>query len=47
MDIKNEVLYRVYFLLFGIVVPVALILIYRTVDLAVLNGDKWRKAGED
>lgn len=47
MDIKNEVLYRVYFLLFGIVVPVALVLIYRTVDLAVLNGDKWRKAGQD
>jgi cell division protein FtsI (penicillin-binding protein 3) len=47
MDIKNEVLYRVYFLLFGIVVPVALVLIYRTVDLAILNGDKWRKAGEE
>ncbi|NRA48996.1 MAG: transpeptidase family protein [Phaeodactylibacter sp.] len=47
MDIKNEVLYRVYFLLFGIVVPAALVLVYRTVDLAVLNGEKWREAGRE
>ncbi|MEQ8702326.1 MAG: penicillin-binding protein [Phaeodactylibacter sp.] len=47
MDIKNEVLYRVYFLLFGIVVPAALVLVYRTVDLAILNGDKWREAGKE
>lgn len=47
MDIKNEVFYWVYFFLFGIVVLVVLILIYCIVDLAVLNGDKWCKVGED
>jgi cell division protein FtsI (penicillin-binding protein 3) len=47
MDIKNEVLYRVYILLFGIVVPVSIVLIYRTFDIVYLQGDKWRRQGED
>jgi len=46
MDVKNEVLYRVYFLLFGIVVPAAIILFYRTIDIAVVQGQKWRDKGE-
>lgn len=47
MDVKNEVLYRVYFLLFGIVVPAAILLVYRTVDIAILQGDRWRAMGEN
>ncbi len=47
MDIKNEVLYRVYFLLFGIVVPVSLLLVYRTVYISIWEGDKWREKGEN
>lgn len=46
MDIKNEVLYRVYFLLFGIVVPVSLVLVYRTVQISILEGERWRDQGE-
>lgn len=47
MDVKNEVLYRVYFLLFGLVVPTAIILVYRTFDIAILQGERWRAVGED
>ncbi|MBP9874548.1 MAG: penicillin-binding protein 2, partial [Haliscomenobacter sp.] len=47
MDIKNEVLYRVYFLLFGIVVPVAVLLLYRTVQISIVQGDTWREQGEN
>ncbi|HMQ46484.1 MAG TPA: penicillin-binding protein [Saprospiraceae bacterium] len=46
MDIKNEVLYRVYILLFGILVPIAVVLMYRTVDIAILQGERWRQEGE-
>ncbi len=46
MDIKNEVLYRVYFLLFGIVVPASLALVYRTVEITVFEGSRWRAEGE-
>ena len=46
MDIKNEVLYRVYFLLFGIVVPASLALMYQTVVIAFIEGDEWRAQGE-
>ena len=42
MDIKNEVLYRVYFLLFGLVLPAALLLIYQSVVIGVVEGDRWR-----
>lgn len=47
MDIKNEVLYRVYFLLFGIVVPVSIVLLYKTVVISYVEGDKWRDRGRD
>lgn len=47
MDIKNEVLYRVYFLLFGLVTPAALTLIYYTVKIGVLEGEDWRDLGRN
>lgn len=47
MDIKNEVLYRVYFLLFGLVTPAALTLIYYTVQIGVLEGEEWRDLGRN
>lgn len=42
MDVKNEVLYRVYFLLFGLVIPVAVLLVYRSVVIGVVEGEEWR-----
>jgi cell division protein FtsI (penicillin-binding protein 3) len=47
MDIKNEVLYRVYFLLFGLFLPAAVVIVYRTVQIAVVQGESWRKMGEE
>ncbi|MCB0587031.1 MAG: transpeptidase family protein [Phaeodactylibacter sp.] len=47
MDIKNEVLYRIYILLFGIVVPVSIALSYRTVQISILDGERWRAQGRD
>lgn len=47
MDIKNEVLVRVYILLFGIVVPIAVLLFVRTIMISVVEGDKWKKKGAD
>lgn len=46
MDIKNEVLYRVYFLLFGLLLPAAGFLLYSTFNIAILEGPKWRSMGE-
>ena len=46
MDIKNEVLYRVYILLFGIIVPTALLLCYRTVYISYWEGEMWRDKGK-
>lgn len=46
MDIKNEVLYRVYFLLFGLLVPAAGFLLYRTIDIAIVEGATWKNRGE-
>ncbi len=46
MEIKNEILYRVYFLLFGIVIPASIVLIYQTVYISYAEGAKWRKKGE-
>ncbi len=46
MDIKNEVLYRVYFLLFGIFLPVAVVLLYRTIQISVFEGEQWRAQGQ-
>ncbi|MCB0631860.1 MAG: peptidoglycan glycosyltransferase, partial [Lewinella sp.] len=42
MDVKNEVLYRVYFLLFGLIVPAAILLVYRTYVIGVKEGEQWR-----
>ncbi len=47
MEIKNEILYRIYILLFGIVVPAAIVLIYQTVFIGYAEGERWRKKGED
>lgn len=47
MDIKNEVLYRVYFLLFGVIIPVAFALVYQTVMISYAEGDKWRAQGKE
>ncbi len=46
MDIKNEVLYRVYILLFAGFVPVAALLVYRTFEIAITEGERWRSEGE-
>ncbi|MEM1215095.1 MAG: penicillin-binding protein [Bacteroidota bacterium] len=46
MDVKNEVLYRVYALLFGLLIPAAGFLVFKTVDIGVLNGKYWRGVGE-
>jgi cell division protein FtsI (penicillin-binding protein 3) len=46
MDIKNEVLYRVYFLLFGILLPVAGLLLYKTVVISYVEGEHWRELGQ-
>jgi cell division protein FtsI (penicillin-binding protein 3) len=47
MDIKNEVLYRVYFLLFGVVIPVACALVYQTAEIAYVQGEQWREQGKE
>ncbi len=47
MEIKNEVLYRVYGVLFGLVLPIAAVLIYQTVKIGYLEGAKWRARGEE
>lgn len=43
MDVKNEVLYRVYFLLFGLVLPASILLIYQSYVIGIKEGDTWRK----
>lgn len=47
MNIKNEVLYRVYFILFMLVIPAALALIYKTAFISYAEGEYWRKKGAD
>jgi cell division protein FtsI (penicillin-binding protein 3) len=47
MDIKNEVLYRVYFLLFGLVLPAAFLLLFKTVKVGVIEGERWREQGKN
>lgn len=42
MDVKNEVLYRVYFLLFGLVIPAAILLVYQSVTIGITEGEEWR-----
>ena len=46
MNVKNEVLYRVYIVLFGLIIPFACLLIYKTVDISLLKGDYWRAEGK-
>lgn len=46
LNIKNEVLYRIYFVLFGLVIPFAALLCYQTVKISFLEGDKWREEGK-
>ncbi|MCH2082028.1 MAG: transpeptidase family protein [Saprospiraceae bacterium] len=45
MDIKNEVLYRVYGLLFGIFVPISIVLLYKTIYISAWEGQRWRDEG--
>ncbi len=45
MDIKNEVLYRVYGLLFGIFLPISVVLLYKTIYISAWEGQKWRDEG--
>lgn len=47
MDIKNEVLYRVYFLLFGLVIPLSILLLYRTIYIGYWDAEKWRNKSKD
>ncbi|KAA3626752.1 MAG: peptidoglycan glycosyltransferase, partial [Bacteroidetes bacterium] len=47
MDIKNEVLYRVYIVLFGLFVPIAIILVYKTFQISVQEAEHWVAVGED
>lgn len=46
MNIKNEILYRIYFVLFGMMVPIAGLLFYKTFYLSVVEGEKWREKGQ-
>jgi cell division protein FtsI (penicillin-binding protein 3) len=47
MNIKNEVLYRVYFILFAVIVPFAFMLMYKTAYISYKEGEYWRKKGSD
>lgn len=46
-NVKNEVLYRVYFLLFGIIVPAAIGLVVQSFMIAIQDGERWRKKGKE
>lgn len=46
MDIKKEILFRVYFVLGLLVLPMAGLLVYKTFFLAVIEGEKWREKAE-
>jgi cell division protein FtsI (penicillin-binding protein 3) len=45
MEIRNEVLFRMYFLLFGLVLPFACLVAFKTYSVAVKDGQKWRDLG--
>lgn len=47
MDIKNEVLYRVYFLLFGLIIPISILLLYKTVIIGHVEAERWRDKSKD
>ena len=46
LNLKDEVLARIYVIMALIVVPVACLLVYRTVDIAVLRAEEFKKKGE-
>lgn len=46
MDIKKEILFRVYFVLGLLVLPMAGLLVYKTFFLAIIEGEKWREKAE-
>lgn len=45
MEIRNEVLFRMYFLLFGLVLPFACLIAFKTYSVAIKDGQKWRDKG--
>lgn len=47
MDIKNEVLVRIYILLFGMIIPLSLVLLSKTIYISVWEGEEWRAVGQD
>ncbi len=47
LNLKDEVLVRIYAITALIVIPVMGILMYRTVDIAVINQEKYQKMGAD
>ena len=47
MDIKNEVLVRIYILLFGMIMPLALVLMWKTINLGFVHSAEWREIGEE
>jgi len=46
MEMRNEVLSRMYFLLFAGILPLACLTAYRTYVLAVEEGEKWKGKGQ-
>mgnify|MGYP000473182137 CR=1 FL=1 len=46
MDIKNEILYRVYALLVAVVIA-AFVLVWKTIDISYTQGEKWRARGTE
>lgn len=47
LNLKDDVLVRIYAITALIVVPIALLLMYRTVDVAVLQQEKYQKLGQN
>ena len=47
LNLKDDVLVRIYAIMALIVVPVAALLMFRTVDIAVLRADTFKKMGRD
>jgi len=47
VNFKDEVLVRIYVILALIIMPVAGVLVYRTVEIAVIDQAKYQKLGED
>lgn len=47
VNFKDEVLIRIYAILAVLVVPVALLLAYRTVDIAVIHREDYQKLGKE